>query len=101
MQIDTRKSLTFVALLGSLAAMPALADHNSPWGAGWANMPNDVHNTRKEDNLTQEEWTDFVQFGAGAATPNRYLDSAIVPSAGAMMGGAAIDTSALRGGGRR
>jgi hypothetical protein len=101
MQLDTRKTLTFAALLGSLAAMPALADHNSVWGAGWANMPNDVHNTRIEDDLTQEEWTDFVQFGAGAATPNRYLDSASVPSAGAMMGGAAIDTSTLRGGGRR
>ncbi|MFA5081304.1 MAG: hypothetical protein WC474_02010 [Hydrogenophilaceae bacterium] len=73
MQSKTHKSLTLIALLGSLASLPALADHNSVWGPGFANMPNDVHNTRIEDDLDQDAWTAFVQYGAGAATPNRYL----------------------------
>ncbi|OYW19320.1 MAG: hypothetical protein B7Z52_03755 [Burkholderiales bacterium 12-64-5] len=39
-------------VFGSLAALfsvSALADHNSPMGAGWANMPNDIHNTQIEE----------------------------------------------------
>lgn len=75
MHRKTHKALTIVALLGSLTALPALADHNSVWGAGWANMPNDIHNTRIEDDLDQDEWTDFVQYGEGADTVNPYLDT--------------------------
>ncbi len=63
---------------GSLAALfsvSALADHNSPMGAGWANMPNDIHNTRIEDDLSGTEFSDFVRQGAGADTVNRYVDT--------------------------
>lgn len=82
------KHTAHALVLGSLAALlsvSALADHNSPNGSGWANMPNDIHNTRIEDGLSGTEFSDFVRQGAGAATVNRYLDSA----------------SATRGGSRR
>jgi hypothetical protein len=72
------KHTAHALVLGSLAALlsaSALADHNSPNGAGWANMPNDVHNTRIEDDLSGTEFRDFVRQGAGADTVNRYLDS--------------------------
>lgn len=59
-------------ILGVLASSSVLADHNSVHGAGWANMPNDIHNTKLEDNLSQTEWRDFVSKGAGADTVNRY-----------------------------
>ena len=91
------KHAAHTLVLGSLAALlsaSALADHNSPNGAGWANMPNDIHNTRIEDDLSGTEFADFVRQGAGAATVNRYLDSTATLTGS---GGA----SATRGGGRR
>lgn len=91
------KHTAHALVLGSLAALlsvSALADHNSPNGSGWANMPNDVHNTRIEDGLSGTEFSDFVRQGAGAATVNRYLDSATTVSGA----GSASTTS---GGGRR
>ncbi|MEW6647637.1 MAG: hypothetical protein AB1450_10590 [Pseudomonadota bacterium] len=58
---------------GSIVATPAaFADHNSVWGAGWANMPNDIHNTRIEDD--NETFLDLVQQGGGADSVNRYDD---------------------------
>jgi hypothetical protein len=49
---------------GMLATTTAYADHNSVWGEGWANMPNDIHNTRietmDEDNSV---FTDQVREG--------------------------------------
>ena len=72
------KHAAYTLVFGSLAALlsaSALADHNSPNGAGWANMPNDIHNTRIEDGLSGTEFADFVRQGAGATTVNRYLDS--------------------------
>jgi len=77
------KHIAHALVLGSLAALvsvSALADHNSPHGAGWANMPNDVHNTRIEDGLSGTEFRDFVRQGAGADTVNRYLDSTTTQS---------------------
>jgi hypothetical protein len=65
----------FLAATLVLASTSVLADHNSPNGAGWANMPNDIHNTRIEEDLSGREFADFVRQGAGAATVNRYLDS--------------------------
>ena len=72
------KHTAHALVFGSLAALlsaSALADHNSPHGSGWANMPNDIHNTRIEDGLSGTEFRDFVRQGAGADTVNRYLDS--------------------------
>ena len=82
--------LTSAALLFSAQA---LADHNSKNGEGWANMPNDIHNTRIEDNLSTTEFRDFVSKGAGADSVNRYLDSTST-----MQSGSATTT---RGGSRR
>jgi hypothetical protein len=72
------KQHTTIALLlaaAALAAQPAMADHNSPMGAGWANMPNDIHNTRVDTRLEDDNdaFLDFVQYGAGADSVNRYL----------------------------
>jgi hypothetical protein len=58
---------------GVLATTSAYADHNSVWGEGWANMPNDIHNTRIE-TLDVEDgntiFTDFVREGGGADSVN-------------------------------
>ena len=64
--------LTTCLTSGALAMTSAYADHASPMGEGWANMPNDIHNTRLED--TQEEFMDLVQGGGGADSINRYDD---------------------------
>jgi hypothetical protein len=103
MQANTRHALTFVALCGSLAATSAMADHNSVWGAGTANMPNDIHNAQIEgttsDGTIIEDWSAFVSKGAGAATVNRYLDSdATLPSETAMTGGVDRAAQVTRGG---
>ena len=66
---------SFAALIlagGIVASAPALADHNSVWGAGFANMPNDIHNTRIEDD--DETFFDLVLMGDGADSVNRYDD---------------------------
>jgi len=51
----------------------AQADHMSPWGPGWANMPNDIHNTRLDTRGDNDAFFDFVRYGAGADSVNRYL----------------------------
>ena len=83
-----------LASLAALASGSALADHNSPMGAGWANMPNDIHNIQIEDDLSGSEFSDVVQQGAGAATVNRYLDSTSTTQSGA-------GSAATAGGGSR
>jgi hypothetical protein len=69
------KMQSFVAMVVSSAVMVSssvYADHNSPMGAGTANMPNDIHNTRiEDDNAT---FLDLVQGGGGADSINRYSD---------------------------
>ena len=82
-------------VLGSLAALfsvSALADHNSPMGAGWANMPNDIHNIQIEDDLSGTEFSDVVRQGAGADTVNRYLDttSTLQSGSGSTSGGSRL-----------
>ena len=53
---------------------PAYADHNSRNGEGWANMPNDVHNTRIDTMDSDDStFTDFVRYGGGASSVNRFL----------------------------
>ena len=90
------KQYAHALVFGSLAALvsvSALADHNSVHGAGWANMPNDIHNTRIEDDLSSTEFRDFVAEGAGANSVNRYLDSTTLSGMGS--------APTVRGGGRR
>lgn len=91
------KHTAHALVFGSIAALlsvSAMADHNSPHGSGWANMPNDIHNTRIEDGLSGTEFRDFVAKGAGADTVNRYLDSSTTQSRSGR-------TSTTRGGSRR
>ena len=58
----------------AFSASPAIADHNSKEGEGWANMPNDIHNTRVETLETKdnEAFRDFVKYGEGSASVNRF-----------------------------
>jgi hypothetical protein len=58
----------------ALCAPPAFADHNSKQGEGWANMPNDIHNTRVEtlDANDNEAFRDFVKYGEGSESVNRF-----------------------------
>ncbi|MFO7541286.1 MAG: hypothetical protein R6W97_00555 [Thiobacillus sp.] len=91
------KQYAHTLVVGSLAALfsiTALADHNSVNEAGWANMPNDIHNTRIEDDLSSTAFRDFVSKGEGADSVNRYLDST------STLSGAGSATTA-RGGSRR
>lgn len=69
----SNKSVIALLIAGGLAASTsAFADHNSIWGAGSANMPNDIHNTRIEDD--DETFLELVQQGGGADSVNRYAD---------------------------
>jgi hypothetical protein len=54
----------------------AIADHNSKWGEGWANMPNDIHNTRIDtrESGDNEAFKEFVKQGNGADSVNRFDD---------------------------
>jgi hypothetical protein len=67
----TRCLISLAAALTVLVAPLAVADHMSPWGMGWASMPNDVHNTRLDPDVTDEEFRELVQQGDLADTVNR------------------------------
>lgn len=103
--IKTRQTGMVTLFVAALTAAPAVfADHASPWGAGWANMPNDIHNTRLDTLGDTATFTDFVRYGDGADSVNRYLDDDLVTRGGVMGGAGAgmldtVDTS--RGTGRR
>lgn len=104
------RNVNFTVAAAGLAALIATApvaraDHNSVWGEGWANMPNDIHNTRIDTLGTDDDtFTDFVRYGEGADSVNRFLDSGDdLISGGGMMdavGSPAIDTTVVRGAGR-
>jgi hypothetical protein len=72
---DMRTIVLKTALLAATLGIgpAAVADHNSPWGAGWAKMPNDIHNTRVETR-GGNEFSRFVRQGGGASSVNRYSD---------------------------
>ena len=65
-----------IAAAAAFGAAPVLADHNSPNGEGWANMPNDIHNTRidTKESGDNEAFRDFVQYGDGADSVNRFAE---------------------------
>ena len=67
-----RYGLPTVALTLTLISGAAFADHNSKWGEGWANMPNDIHNTRIDTRGDNTAFRDFVRQGEGATSDNRY-----------------------------
>jgi hypothetical protein len=66
------KVIIFAGLVSISAGV--MADHNSPMGEGWANMPNDVHNTRVEtrESGDNEAFKELVKYGNGASTINRF-----------------------------
>lgn len=66
-------SSLFVAA-GILTTSAVYADHNSVWGEGWANMSNEVHNTRIDTLGDNDEFLEFVQYGDGADSVNRFAD---------------------------
>jgi hypothetical protein len=78
------KTALFTAAL--FATSLAMADHNSIWGEGLANMPNDIHNTRIEtmDSEDSSEFVDFVSQGAGADSVN---DAESISAGGGGMSG--------------
>lgn len=91
------KSIIALAVAGSFfSASYAYADHNSIWGAGSANMPNDIHNSAIEDD--QDAFLDLVQYGDGADSVNRYDDS--IEDTTTVMGAEStnleIDTATMR-----
>ena len=71
-----RHQVTTLAIAIGLCVLsgPVLADHNSKNGEGWANMPNDIHNTRVEtlENDDNEAFREFVKNGEGSRTVNRF-----------------------------
>jgi len=84
MKKPTTFALALSSAIAALAASPAFADHNSPMGAGWANMPNDIHNTRIDTRLAEDDdaFLEFVQYGAGADTVNRFLTTTTSTASG-------------------
>lgn len=65
-------SFAFGSIAAALFSTAAMADHNSLNGAGWANMPNDIHNIQIEDDLSSTEFRDLVKNGGVRELPNRY-----------------------------
>ena len=76
-----KKSIIAMLIAGGMiATSSAYADQNSIWGAGTANMPNDIHNTRIEDD--NETFLELVQGGGGADSVNRYDDDSTTTTVG-------------------
>jgi hypothetical protein len=78
-----RSLIPLSILCGALAASgTALADHNSKNGEGWANMPNDIHNMRIETKEADdnEAFKDFVKYGEGSTSENRFASDDTVPA---------------------
>ena len=71
-----KKLIVSTAFFGALGlSAGAAADHNSRWGEGWANMPNDIHNTRVDTRGDSDAFRNFVRYGNGADSVNRYATS--------------------------
>lgn len=69
----SRIALISSVAAGLLVAVSASADHNSRHGAGWARLPNDIHNTRVDTRgVDNQAFRDFVRYGNGADSVNRY-----------------------------
>ncbi|WP_405232451.1 hypothetical protein [Lentisalinibacter salinarum] len=89
-----------ITVLGALVSLwgPALADHNSKWGEGTANMPNDIHNSRIETMGDNETFRDFVRKGNGADSVNRYASEGDETQPGAAAREKAADRKAAEAG---
>jgi hypothetical protein len=83
-----------IAAIASLTA--AHADHMSLWGPGWANMPNDIHNTRIDTRGDNDAFLDFVMYGDGADSTNRFLTEETAALESALASGHQVDQLAAR-----
>lgn len=85
-----------VFILGITAVATVQADHNSVWGEGWANMPNDIHDTRIDtlDDDT-DSFIDFVRTGSGSSS-----GSAMIADSTDTAGGGTANQGGTRGGRR-
>lgn len=74
-----------------LVSAAAVADHNSKNGEGTANMPNDIHNTRIETREADdnEAFRDFVRYGDGSESVNRFESDDTQPTQAVRQEGAA------------
>ena len=83
-------------VLGITAVSTVNADHNSVWGEGWANMPNDIHDTRI-DTMDEEtdSFIDFVRMGSGSSS-----GSELVADSTDATGGGTANQGGTRGGRR-
>lgn len=75
-------SISLAAIAAVMLSTAALADHNSANGAGWANMPNDVHNIQIEDDISSTEFRDLVSQGGVSELDNRYDTEALGSGSG-------------------
>lgn len=92
-----QKLAPIMLVLGIAAVSTVQADHNSPWGEGWASMPNDIHNTRIDTmDEDTDEFIDFVRMGSGASSDN----SLLADSTDTTGGGSANQGGSSRGGRR-
>jgi len=72
-----RKTLSAVALAALMGATAAHADHNSPFGDDWAQMPTDNHDEAVEDAMDQgaDDALETGAMGADMAAEAEDLDS--------------------------
>lgn len=105
MKSKTLNTVLISSLLAGLSATAVWADHNSVWGPGKANMPNDIHNAQIEgtdaDGNVITDWQSFVSKGAGAETVNRYLEEDETLPSQRSMTGRIFGTGKSSQGGRR
>ncbi|MGB5663649.1 hypothetical protein [Eudoraea sp.] len=95
-----KSALTLLFITAGSGSMAAFGDHNSKWGEGWANMPNDIHNTRVETRGDNTAFRDFVRQGNGADSVNRFStrDSRVRKQQLSTRSQRATTTSVARGG---
>lgn len=95
--MNMKTTLSRVLIIAAMACLTAAhADHMSPWGTGWANMPNDIHNTRFDTRGDNDTFRDFVMYGEGADIANRYLAEAAAALESELASGHQVDQLAAR-----
>ena len=95
--MNMKTTLSRVLIIAAMACLTAAhADHMSPWGAGWANMPNDIHNTRFDTRGDNDAFRDFVLYGAGADSTNRFLTEEAAALESELASGHQVDQLAAR-----
>ncbi len=95
--MNMKTTLLRVVIIAAMACLTAVrADHMSPCGPGWANMPNDIHNTRFDTLGDNDAFLDFVMYGEGADSTNRFLTETAAALESASASGHQIDQLAAR-----